>query len=240
MHLIYLDDSGFHKRRQIACATIIRDEEFQVSEGYMGYIIEQHVPEELRPNFEFHASELFHGKPPFDAITEEERPKIFLKCISMISQTCLGIVYSCVDVDKLKKGAFATANPADIAFRLCLPELERWFEEKAPENFGILICDEPSEKQIRNIMQASFREKRGKIRTHYEMKDGKVDSISEERGELKHLHDDMYFGSSNCSVGIQQADMCAYIIHRHLSGKEDAEKLYKLLEPLIFAAKHAP
>ncbi len=240
MNLVYLDDSGFQGKTQIACATIINDKEFSISEGYMGYIIEQHVPAELRPNFEFHASELFHGNPPFSAITQEARTDIFFQCISMIAQTTMGIIYSFVDIGKLRRGIHATANPTDIAFRLCLPEIERWFSEKEPENIGLLICDEPAEKPIRQQMLSTYREKRGRIQIHSEKEQGELRKVTEERGELPHLHDDMYFGSSAYSVGIQQADMCAYIIHRHLCGREDTEILYKLLEPKIFSRKHEP
>ncbi len=35
---------------------------------------------------------------------------------------------------------------------------------------------------------------------------------------LWYVHDDMYFGSSKDSVGIQLADLCGYFIAKHLEG----------------------
>jgi Protein of unknown function (DUF3800) len=51
--------------------------------------------------------------------------------------------------------------------------------------------------------------------------------------ELSNLIDDMYFGDSADSVGIQAVDMCAFLIRRHLAGKEDSEWLYKIIEPNV-------
>ena len=57
------------------------------------------------------------------------------------------------------------------------------------------------------------------------------------KGLYEHLHDGMYFGNSSESAGIQLTDMCCFIIHRHLEGKQDTEELYKSIEPQIFAGK---
>ena len=57
------------------------------------------------------------------------------------------------------------------------------------------------------------------------------------RGVLEHLHDDMYFGDSKFSKGIQLADICTLIIRRHLAGYEDTEDLYQELSRSI--VKHS-
>ena len=46
----------------------------------------------------------------------------------------------------------------------------------------------------------------------------------------------MYFGDSADSIGIQAADMCAFLIRRHLAGKQESEWLYKIIEPLILGS----
>jgi len=58
-----------------------------------------------------------------------------------------------------------------------------------------------------------------------------------ERGILEHLHDDMYFGDSKFSKGIQLADVCALVIGRHLLEYSDTEDLYQKLSKNI--VKHA-
>jgi hypothetical protein len=52
--------------------------------------------------------------------------------------------------------------------------------------------------------------------------------------------DDIYFGDSKDSLGIQIADMCGFIIRRHLSGKTDSEYLYDQIKDDIYLGKVAP
>jgi hypothetical protein len=88
------------------------------------------------------------------------------------------------------------------------------------DEFGILICDE--NKAMKADLQSAFRANRRRLK-----------STAHTRGTLEHLHDDMYFGDSAYSVGIQLADICGFIILRHLEGKEDTEYLFKNIEPHI-------
>ena len=53
------------------------------------------------------------------------------------------------------------------------------------------------------------------------------------RGKLAHLHDDMYFGDSKFSKGIQLVDICTLLIGRHLVGYSDTEDLYQQLSENI-------
>jgi hypothetical protein len=50
----------------------------------------------------------------------------------------------------------------------------------------------------------------------------------------------MYFGDSADSIGIQMADMCAFLINRHLAEKQDSEWLFKIIEPLIYSEMVRP
>lgn len=240
MYLVYCDDSRDGKKKQLMTAIIVKDSSFRVVEGYMGYIIESHVPEEKREDFEFHASELFNGQPPFENIDTATAIDIFVKCCTISTEEKIPIIYSCVDLQKLSSGNFGSASPLDVAFRLCLPEIERWFKENAPSELGVVICDDCTDKKLKDNLQNSFRLKRRKIKTSVEESEGKIVKLEEDRGELPHLHDAMYFGSSGHSKGIQLADIYGYIIKRHISQNAELEFLYKHLEPLMFARKHEP
>lgn len=240
MYLIYCDDSRDGKKKQLMTAIILKDTLFHIAEGYMGYIIEKHVPEEKREEFEFHASELFNGTPPFENINTTTAIQIFSKCCTIAVEEKIPIIYSCVDLSKLGSGIYGSAAPLDVAFRLCLPEVERWFKENAPDELGIVICDDCNDGKLKNNLQTSFTSKRRKVKMNVEEDEGEIKRIQEDRGELSHLHDAMYFGSSGHSKGIQLADVYGYIIKRHISKHEELESLYKYLEPVIFARKHEP
>jgi hypothetical protein len=158
----------------------------------------------------------------------------------MATEEKIPIIYSCVDLSNLGSGIYGSAAPLDVAFRLCLPEIERWFKENAPDELGILICDDCNDGKLKNNLQNSFNLKRRKIKANVQETEGKITKIQEDRGELPHLHDAMYFGSSGYSKGIQLADVYGYIIKRHISKNVELEFLYERLEPLIFARKHEP
>ena len=48
------------------------------------------------------------------------------------------------------------------------------------------------------------------------------------------------FGDSKYSIGIQLADICTFLIGRHLAGYEDTEHLYKQLSTSIFKGAVEP
>ena len=243
MHLIYMDESSRESRYQIVAATIIEDTTFYVAESYLRFVVEQYVPEELWDDFEFHAADLYHGNHPFEKIGRETALELFSRCASIVEseRNPITIVYGAVDTRHLRAGIHATSSPPDVAFRLCIPEIERWFVEKAPDDIGIIIADDTTNQNHKKHMQASFRAHRCKIKVKVShMEDGSLKEIEDDRGKLAHLHDDMYFGNSRDSIGIQLADIYCWMILRHLEGKEDTEFLYKRIERGIFSAKVEP
>jgi hypothetical protein len=143
---------------------------------------------------------------------------------------------------------YASADPLDIAFRICAEGVDHWIGAQLEEKFqyyrqhmeefddekkgellsgdmGILIADD-CEGKSKAAIQRSFRKMRG----HYR----------QEESRLKRLHDDMYFGDSKYSVGIQLADLCSYFIARHLDGDAATEGFYKLIEPHIVYSQVEP
>ena len=208
--------------------SIVPDKKFMRIEEYLAVTIEKLVPAELRVDFEFHASDLFHGNPPFAKLQRDDALEIFRRCTTIVVGAPLFVVYAAVDLKALKQSYYASADPKDIAFRHCIEGVERWFKEQSDEEMGIVICDQ-GDKKVTAKIQESFRTYRTRLR-----------SASDTRGMLSHLHDDMYFGDSAFSVGIQMADICSYIIMRHLQGKEDTEFLYKAIKDQIIFAKIEP
>jgi hypothetical protein len=240
VQLAYVDDCQSDRdcRFHVIGATIIADKHFVDLEGYLRWLVELSVPEELRGSFEFHAKDLFHGSGVFEGIDKDKVIQLFGSALDAIRGLDIPIVYGAVDAHKLRGSIHATASPADVAFRLCMPEIERWFAEKAPDELGIVICDDTTNQQQKRQFQAAFRAGRPKVKMELEKDDkGKGKIVGLSRGPYEHLHDDMYFGNSGDSTGIQLADMCCFIIHRHLEGKQDTPQLYKVIEPHIFAGK---
>jgi hypothetical protein len=260
VHLVYLDDSAGDATYQLMVAVIVPDKHFRTIETFLAHTIDELIPEGEREAFEFHASALFHARPPFENIPRDVSLRIFENCVSIV-KSALSVSYCAVDVRVLRGSIYATAHPADIAFRRCLEGVEQRFQKLADrrqrivaqrlqaeaktatdplslpnklnpnpifDDFGILICD-ASNPKVKTDIQSAFRANRRRLKAK-----------DHTRGQLEHLHDDMYFGDSAYSVGIQLADICAFIILRHLEGKEDTEYLYKEIAPRICFAKVEP
>jgi hypothetical protein len=246
VYLVYADDSSGESTYQIMTAVIVPDASFRLIEQYLATVIDAYVSEDQRDSFEFHASAMFHSKAPFESLSRDKSLEIFQQCTNLVDGSSLRISYGAVDLRKLRSGIYATAHPADISFRLCLSGVEEAFKKQAEErraeivsiaseqqfpgalvvsdpqfdDFGILICDKGNAKE-KEIQKAFWANRR------------RLKSAAHTRGELDHLHDDMYFGDSAYSVGIQIADICGFLILRHLEGKADTEHLFKDIEPSI-------
>jgi hypothetical protein len=231
VYIAYLDDSCEDETHQIIAATIVHDQDFLKIETFFQKLVAQDVPEELRDSFEFHASALFHSKPPFNGIERDKAVSLLKDCAEMVAEAPVTVVYGAVDLPKLRSGVYATAQPVDIAFRLCIPEIERWFKENAPKELGIFIADDTKNHHQKENLMKAFRANR------YSKSASTGDFLLVDTGLLSHIHDDMYFGDSRYSKGLQVADVCCFIILRHLQGKEDTEFLYKIIEPRIFSKK---
>ena len=98
---------------------------------------------------------------------------------------------------------------------------------KIGNELAILIADD-GDKKVKTDLKQSFRQLRRQIRPpDYDPK-------------LWYVHDDMYFGSSKGSVGIQLADLCAYFIAKHLEGDVAIDGFYQIIAPQISNSRVQP
>jgi len=225
MHIVYLDDSKQEKARdrfQVMGAVLVNDAIFDSLEQDLAYYLYELVePDAGEKIEEFHACDLLARSKQFAKIERARAIEILSTAVSAVDRMHIPVVYGAVDLAKLYATNYATANPVDISFRICVKLLEEWFKETSPDGLGLLICDD-SDKPVRNAMLNAFHLFRNR-----------AISSPMVRGELEHLHDDMYFGDSKFSKGIQLADICTFLIGRHLAGYSDTEDLYQKLSKSI-------
>jgi hypothetical protein len=232
VYLAYVDDSKQDKTRdrfQVISAILINDIGFAALEQELGYYLYELVQPLVGADFEeFHATDLLNGNGVFRDVKREQAIEIFRSGVKTLWTLQIPVIYGAVNLDKLYATDYATANPVDMAFRLCLKLIEAWFQENRPGNMALLISDD-GDKGVKNAMQNTFHVLRKP-----------VVSSPPVRGDLPHLHDDMYFGASKFSKGIQLADLCALLIGRHLAGYSDTEDLYRELSEHIVASMVKP
>jgi uncharacterized protein DUF3800 len=253
VHLAYLDDSDTKQKPtkiQVMSGIIIEDTSFKVFDIAMRFIRNELVPEEKLDKFsEFHAAELFGGYGVFEGIEREKRLGAIRKLLKLLSSPGSSVVYGAVDIAKTKREVFGSADPLDMAFRICLSEISEWVKNRAFSDSGdkkdedeelrrwlaalvLLIVDDCSQKDQRAMLQDSFRNLR-----HPSPAASKTMSATQ---RFAHFHDDVFFGDSRYSVGIQLADLCSYFIARHLQGDEEIQEFYDLIEPHISYGQFYP
>jgi hypothetical protein len=255
VHLAYLDDSdtkGKASQWQVMSGVIVEDKNFKLIEYGMSAIQELLVPADRLAAFEeFHACELYGGYGVFEGIGQEQRFDAIRRLLDLIRMAGLSVVYGAVDLARLRNKVYASADPLDISFRICLNGIHQWTQDHivdqiqlGAEDFSlssivrpmvetwfnelmILIVDECPDRKIRDALQKSFRNLRSP-------------RIRSSEPALIHFHDDMYFGDSRYSIGIQLADLCSYFIARHLQGDSEIQSFYEMIEPHIVHSQIEP
>jgi Protein of unknown function (DUF3800) len=238
VYLAYLDDSDTRAKNeqwQVISAVLIPADVYLTMEFMSVSLVEQFMPEDRRDRFEeFHACELYGGHGVFEGIPQETRFEAIHSLLSALSTFEFKVAYGAVDLADLSKGAFGSANPQDVAFRRCVLGISKWIIERVMEemhqgrdgaqNSVLFIMDE-GDKKNSSVVHKSFRSLRGRF------------SFTDSSGtSLPFVHDDMYFGDSRYSIGIQIADLCSYFIARHLAGTPEIEHFYKIIEPQIISS----
>jgi hypothetical protein len=156
----------------------------------------------------------------------------------------LPYIYAAVDRAKLKKSPLGSANPLDVAFRLCALGIEDWARSMHEHHPGtirlafkdlfLFIVDDTEDKPLKNQLRSSYRSLRAS--RPYILKN----DVFKNENRLWHAHDDMYFGDSRDSVGLQIVDLCNYFMWRHLLQKEADEEFYEMLAAQAISAKPEP
>ena len=144
----------------------------------------------------------------------------------------LPIIYGAVDKQRLHGTENAPPHPLAAAFEAWAPGAQKWFRENAPKDIGLIISDDTGDKRAKTGVRKAFRQCRKRLRV------GSTWDV--DRGLLDNFMDDIYFGDSADSIGIQMADVCGFFICRHLCRREDSEHLYKMIENNIYYEKLIP
>ena len=231
--IAYIDDSGTDANSpiQVVGAVLVKDSEFQNLEVNLAVILSDLLPETALPQFEeFKATDLYHNKQIFGEVSPDACTAAFGQILQLVSDCTLAVVYGAVDKQKHRNTRYKTANPLDVAFCTCIEGIQSWMKEKANNDLCILVADDDeSSLKVKAAFKETFRSLRQRMRPP-DFSSGKLDCI----------HDAIYFGDSKDSIGIQIADICSFVIRKHLENPVAVEGFYRLLEPRIYAGTVHP
>lgn len=250
MYIGYIDDSGSSGTNlddkqvpfQVIGGPVLDDKTYFNIQLALEQEIENLVPEEQWDDFEFHASDLFHGNPPFNKLGPGKCSLLIEKALQWINQSQAQIIYGATDKQKLKRQLYQTADPADMAFQLYLDGLEKWFGAKilsGEDTKGLLICDDVRIHKADDSRKEDI-DRKGDIRSIIERAFRRNKNNPPHSRISLYLFDDIYFGNSKNSRGLQLADLCVYFIARHHAGKPDSEGFYNIIKDQIAFSEICP
>lgn len=249
MHIGFIDDSGStgrildNKRPfQLVGGPLIKDEYYTTLELALAVTIQDAVPEEQWDSFEFHAEEMFKAeRSPYRDLGQTQCHQLIMDALMWMGNLELPLLFGAVDRRKLVTTAFLGTDPIGIAFRYYLTSLQEWFEEQSKSSegtltSGILIADaskgekgDDLNKNFRKVLFDTFRRVRAKPHPD-----------TGPTGIASYLVDDIYFGDSKYSAGLQLADLSLYFIGRHLAGDKATDKFYNAIKGLIYRPRGLP
>ena len=122
----------------------------------------------------------------------------------------------------------------DVVFRLVLDGIDGTVaaekDEQGRQELALVITDDrETEKATKAQLRKSYRI----YRTISRPPTWKL-------GWCPHLFDDLFFGNSKDSLGLQLADLCAYFIGKHLEGDKQSLGFYTMLHERILYSKLEP
>src|SRR5271166_2953223 len=249
MRLVYFDCAGSNRKEPfcVVVAVIVHEDHWTWLDHYSRSALiplwtsRAQMTKKARElmkqgKFEFHGHELFNGKGPWPRNAKAKKFRFDLlsgfldvpnKVQELGIQVTLPIVYGATYTPELIRRYGADAWDAEeIAFILCMEQVERFFTKTCDKEKGLLLGDRnvKTEFAIRNLGDYMRRQSA---------------PIGRNPDSLTHMIETVHFADSQSTSGIQLADVCAFVIKRHLMNPDDLEvgKFFHQIAPHIKFAR---
>jgi hypothetical protein len=247
VYLSYFDDGG-KGQIKVFGGLVVDHRRYYLLERAVGFAIGPILGIKSDEEFELKGSDLIRGKGKCEPFPEQKRRAAVTELLQNIRTQEAAYIYSAVDTEALARSPVRSTNWMDLGFSMCALQVDEFIREE----FGHLIkaAGTDREKYAQVEMPLSLiivddcdKEPKDRIKKSYRRMRRRlhVPSSGLADQQLRNVLDDMYFGDSAYSAGLQLADICNHIMWGHLSGTEDDPKLYEaLLACRVFSARHEP
>ncbi len=248
MRFVFLDESGISaKEPRVVVAGVIVEGDRQVIqlEDHLAALAEKHIPENQREGFVFHTMEIWSGTGIFkdrDRWPLSKRINILYDLVRIPRRLEIPIIYYVTEkegvqfegdgVDKMTLNDKTIAYHG-MAFTGCTLRIEQQMREVWPDEIAQLVAED-NEQARKTIKRAHeiIRHPRWLSQNNFEG----LDTLP-----LKRIRGAVHFASKSESGPLQLADVCAFFIRAHLSGKQDAYWFYRPLRKwMLLLPKQAP
>ena len=252
--LTYLDDGG-KDGIKVFGGVIVPMPWFTNFESSSAVVIAKLLPDERRETFdEFHASDLYAGTKTFEGLPEEGRYAAICELLQERARYSLTYVYSAIDMRRLQRAPVRSASWLDTAFFMCVRKIDELLRHQGFRNIeqwhkghvmgitpawplNVMILDEPGNAADKHKIRSTFRLMRQTVvRSMRPIPGGGFQHSSETACQL----DDLFFGSSADSIGLQVADVCNWVMWRYLRDRVEDDFYKALMKGDVVCAKHEP
>lgn len=248
MRFVFLDESGISAKepRAVVAGVIVEgDRQLIKLEEHIAALIAKHIPDENQEGFVFHTTEIWSGSGFFkdrERWPLSKRVGILHDLVRIPRRLEIPIIYYVTDKDQVRfdgDGADKmTVNDKTIAyhgmaFTGCTLRIEQHMREVWPNEIAQLVAED-NEQARTTIKRAHeiIRHPRWLKQNNFEG----LDTLP-----LKRIRGAVHFANKSESGPLQLADVCAFFIRAHLSGKEDATWFYRPLRRwMLLLPKQTP
>jgi uncharacterized protein DUF3800 len=246
VYIGYIDDSGstggntedIQSHFQVIGGPIINSLCYTSIRLNLSAALERVMEPDQWDTFEFHANKMFHAKEgAYKLLGQDKCWELLKQALEQIAENKMPVLYAVVDKRKFDKELSGAVEPMRVCCNKYFMTLSRWasndlrkpLKDKADSDIEpmLLIGDarhDDKSSQLRKHLSEAFR--REVKRVSYS-KSGWGDLSTQ-------LFDDIYFGDSKTSIGVQLADICVFFKHRQLHGHPDAKGFYDIISNLVF------
>lgn len=243
----------------LAAVALNPDQDWRELQRHIKAIRRKHLPSEDRENFIFHAKDIFHGTGYFRdkdrrQWPREKRLSILADLIDIPRR--FGLPVLPVTVDRIATGKMlqarhqARARGLDKAFNegrrkhfsrdfgaplaplsdrviairthiaawaRCAGQIDEWMKRHASNEVAMLVAENPGKVQryLLKALHAGYAD----------------DETYESWAFTTHqIVDTVTFAEKHESILLQIADACAFVIRRHLQGKENTKEFFDILD----------
>ena len=202
----------------------------------MERLVRKHIPETDRENFFFHATNIWSGTKYYkdrDAWPLDRRLKILRDLVEIPEKFSLPIVFGyCPRNKRLTDSSGVTLDASrrdvvvhSVAFLECICLVEKIMRKCWPAEVAILIAED------RPIVRKNLRE----VQSWAQNKTVPHEGEELEYLPFRHIRDTVYWAGKREARLLQLADICAFVIRRHLDNRRHNQPLYSKLHPMMVA-----
>jgi hypothetical protein len=249
VRLVYLDEAGTDRKSPNMCVAGVilhGDSQWPEVDRRILSLIEKHIPEEDRPGFVFHATDIFHGSGYFDRKKPEwadrdKRTAILNDLAAIIYELGLPVVAGLYTKDRFAEGVVQLGEDKIKAELMhasaatdCLIRADKWLARYFPDELATVIHEDgsPSKHFIKRVVRI--------LRDPEQIRGMGWDSGSAALDlPLRRIIDTVHFAEKPDARPLQLADLCAFLFSRAMKEASVPEYAFKLVNRVFYlTVKH--